>query len=46
LVTLAQVAAAGDLAGVVRAAADRDAATPVTPRLDLSANGEARFVLS
>ena len=35
LVTLAQVAAAGDLAGVARAAADRDAATPVTPRLDL-----------
>lgn len=45
LVTLAQVAAAGDLAGVVRAAATRDAATPVTPRLDLTDDGEARFVL-
>ncbi|KXK62225.1 NUDIX hydrolase [Micromonospora rosaria] len=31
--TLAQVAAAGDLAGVARAAAVRDAATPVMPRL-------------
>ncbi|MFG1841021.1 NUDIX hydrolase [Micromonospora sp. NPDC049175] len=45
LVTLAQVAAAGDLAGVARAAAHRDAATPVTPRLDLPPNGEPRFVL-
>jgi 8-oxo-dGTP pyrophosphatase MutT (NUDIX family) len=45
LVTLAQVAAAGDLAGVARAAAERDAATPVTPRLDLPPNGEPRFVL-
>ncbi|MFF0313292.1 NUDIX hydrolase [Micromonospora sp. NPDC005252] len=45
LVTLAQVAAAGDLAGVARAAADRDAATPITPRLDLPADGEPRFVL-
>ncbi len=43
MVTLAQVAAAGDLAGVAKAAATRDAATPVTPRLDL--NGEPRFVL-
>ncbi|MFJ8580484.1 NUDIX hydrolase [Micromonospora sp. NPDC093277] len=42
-VTLAQVTAAGDLAGVARAAAARDAATPVTPRLDLS--GDPRFVL-
>ena len=33
LVTLAEVAAAGDLAGVARASATRDAATPVTPRL-------------
>ncbi|MGW4497360.1 NUDIX hydrolase [Micromonospora sp. NPDC004336] len=45
-VTLAQVAACADLAGVVRAAADRDAATPVTPRLDEPAGGEPRFVLS
>ncbi|MEU7843226.1 NUDIX hydrolase [Micromonospora sp. NPDC049114] len=45
VVTLAQVAAAGDLAGVARAAADRDAATPITPRLDLPADGEPRFVL-
>ncbi|EEP71968.1 NUDIX hydrolase [Micromonospora sp. ATCC 39149] len=45
LVTLAQVAAAGDLAGVARASATRDAATPVTPRLDLPADGEPRFVL-
>ncbi|MEU4771398.1 NUDIX domain-containing protein [Micromonospora sp. NPDC023644] len=45
LVSLAQVAAGGDLAGVARAAATRDAATPVTPRLDAPADGEARFVL-
>ncbi|WP_346537942.1 NUDIX hydrolase [Micromonospora sp. DPT] len=45
LVTLAQVVAAGDLAGVARAAAGRDAATPVTPRLDLPDDGEPRFVL-
>ncbi|MEU3454001.1 NUDIX hydrolase [Micromonospora sp. NPDC006766] len=43
MVTLAQVAAAGDLTGVVEAAATRDAATPITPRLDL--NDEPRFVL-
>ncbi|MFG3576969.1 NUDIX hydrolase [Micromonospora chersina] len=46
MVTLAQVAAAGDLAGVARAAATRDAATPVTPSLDLPEDGEPRFVLS
>ncbi|WP_433344926.1 NUDIX hydrolase [Micromonospora sp. CA-111912] len=45
LVTLAQVAAAGDLAGVARASATRDAATPITPRLDLPETGEPRFVL-
>jgi 8-oxo-dGTP pyrophosphatase MutT (NUDIX family) len=33
LLTLAQVAAAGDLADVARLAGDRDAATPITPRL-------------
>ncbi|MGC4787064.1 NUDIX hydrolase [Micromonospora sp. DT178] len=45
LVSLAQVAAGGDLAGVARAAATRDAATPVTPRLDVPEIGEPRFVL-
>ncbi|MEU9738019.1 NUDIX hydrolase [Micromonospora chersina] len=45
MVTLAQVAAAGDLAGVARAAATRDAATPVTPSLDLPEDGEPRFIL-
>ncbi|MBQ1072283.1 NUDIX domain-containing protein [Micromonospora sp. C31] len=45
LVSLAQVAAGGDLAGVARAAATRDAANPVTPRLDEAETGEARFVL-
>jgi 8-oxo-dGTP pyrophosphatase MutT (NUDIX family) len=45
LVTLAEVAAAGDLAGVARAAADRDAASPITPRLDMPPNGKPRFVL-
>ncbi|MEW2375843.1 NUDIX domain-containing protein [Micromonospora sp. NPDC047812] len=45
LVSLAQVAAGGDLAGVARAAASRDAATPVTPRLDVPETGEPRFVL-
>ncbi|SBT52182.1 NUDIX hydrolase [Micromonospora narathiwatensis] len=45
LVTLAQVAAAGDLAGVTAAAATRDAATPITPRLDLPDAGAPRFVL-
>lgn len=33
MLTLEQVAAAGDLAGVARAAAGRNAATPITPRL-------------
>ncbi|MFG3421982.1 NUDIX domain-containing protein [Micromonospora sp. NPDC048063] len=46
LVTLAQVAAGGDLAGVAAAAATRDAATPVTPRLDVPDDGEPRFVLA
>ncbi|WP_406040303.1 NUDIX domain-containing protein [Micromonospora sp. NBC_00898] len=46
LVTLAQVAAAGDLAGVARAAAGRDAANPVTPHLDIPEHGEPRFLLS
>lgn len=46
LVSLSQVAACGDLAGVARAAATRDAATPVTPRLDEPDDGEPRFVLA
>ncbi|MCI4062977.1 NUDIX domain-containing protein [Micromonospora sp. R77] len=45
MVTLAEVAAAGDLAGVVAASATRDAATPITPHLDLAADGTARFHL-
>ncbi|MFG3598666.1 NUDIX hydrolase [Micromonospora chersina] len=45
LVTLAEVAAAGDLAGVAQAAATRDAASPVTPSLDLPEDGEPRFIL-
>ncbi|MEU9509051.1 NUDIX domain-containing protein [Micromonospora sp. NPDC048170] len=45
LVTLGQVADAGDLAGVVRASADRDAATPITPRLEFTDDSAARFVL-
>jgi hypothetical protein len=46
LVTLAQVAACGDLAGLPAAAAARDAATPVTPRLDLPEDGSPRFLLT
>ncbi|QGN46616.1 NUDIX hydrolase [Micromonospora sp. WMMD558] len=45
LVTLGQVAACGDLDGVVAASATRDPATPVTPHLDVRPDGEARFVL-
>ncbi|MGB2571963.1 NUDIX hydrolase [Micromonospora citrea] len=45
LVTLAQVAAAGDLAAVAHASTTRDAATPITPRLDLPDDGQPRFVL-
>ncbi|SCL20645.1 NUDIX domain-containing protein [Micromonospora nigra] len=45
LVTLAEVAACGGLDEVVRAAAGRDAASPVQPRLELSADGGARFLL-
>ncbi len=45
LITLQQVAAAGDLAGVARAAADRQVATPFAPRLEQPADGPARFVL-
>lgn len=46
LVNLAEVAAAGDLPGVAHAATTRDAATPITPRLDLPDEGEPRFLLT
>ncbi|WFE62559.1 NUDIX domain-containing protein [Micromonospora sp. WMMD714] len=46
LVTLAEVAAAGDLAGVARAAAGRDASTPVIPRLHLPEDGTPHFTLT
>ncbi|WP_433388068.1 NUDIX hydrolase [Micromonospora sp. KLBMP9576] len=45
LVTLGQVAGAGGLAGVARASAGRDAATPVAPRLEFADDTTARFVL-
>lgn len=45
LITLQQVAAAGDLDGVARAAARRQVATPLRPRLEQPADGPARFVL-
>ncbi|MEJ3743326.1 NUDIX hydrolase [Actinomycetes bacterium KLBMP 9797] len=35
-----------DVAAVLRAAADRDAATPVTPRVELSPDGTVRFLIS
>ncbi|WP_026184862.1 NUDIX hydrolase [Salinispora vitiensis] len=45
LVTLGQVAACRDLAGVIAAAATRDPATPVLPRLEDSGAGPPRFLL-
>ncbi len=45
LVTLREIAACDDLAAVARAAADRDAATPITPYLDLSDETGPRFHL-
>lgn len=45
LVTLGQVAACRDLAGVIAAAATRDPATPVMPRLEDSGAGPPRFLL-
>jgi 8-oxo-dGTP pyrophosphatase MutT (NUDIX family) len=45
MVTLAEVAACPDLAAVAAAAAGRDVATPVTPRLELPPDGEPRLVL-
>jgi 8-oxo-dGTP pyrophosphatase MutT (NUDIX family) len=44
-VTLAEVAAAGDLAGVRVASAVREVAVPVTPRLVTGVDGSLRFVL-
>lgn len=45
LVTLGQVAACQNLAGVVAAAANRDSASPVTPRLEDTGTGPPRFLL-
>ncbi|MEV4710592.1 NUDIX hydrolase [Micromonospora sp. NPDC049374] len=45
LVTLGELAACPDLAAVAAAAADRDAVTPITPRLDLSDPDRPRFYL-
>jgi 8-oxo-dGTP pyrophosphatase MutT (NUDIX family) len=44
-VTLAEVAACADLAGLPAAAAGRDVTTPITPRLEETADGAAQFVL-
>ncbi|RUL93848.1 NUDIX domain-containing protein [Verrucosispora sp. FIM060022] len=46
LVTLGEVAACPDLDAVARAASARDAATPITPRLDLSDPDDPRFHLT
>jgi 8-oxo-dGTP pyrophosphatase MutT (NUDIX family) len=45
IVTLAEVAACPRLAEVSTAAATRDVATPITPRLEMSPDGTGRFVL-
>ncbi|WBB74225.1 NUDIX domain-containing protein [Micromonospora sp. WMMD1128] len=45
MVTLAEVAAAGDLAAVARAAADRDPGTPIVPRIEGLDGASPRFVL-
>ena len=45
MVALAEVAACPDLASVPVAAAGRNAASPVTPRLELRPDGGSRFVL-
>ncbi|WP_038841330.1 NUDIX hydrolase [Salinispora arenicola] len=45
LVTLGQVAACQNLAGVVATAATRDSASPVTPRLEDTGTGPPRFLL-
>ncbi|WP_341717842.1 NUDIX domain-containing protein [Micromonospora sp. FIMYZ51] len=45
LITLGEIAACADLAAVARAAATRDAATPITPQLDLTGPDGPRFYL-
>ncbi|SCG75137.1 NUDIX hydrolase [Micromonospora humi] len=45
MVTLAEIAAAGDLPGVARAAADRDPGTPILPRIEGLDSAAPRFVL-
>lgn len=46
MLTLGQVAACPDLAALPRASAERDAATPITPRIEADVDGTPRFVLS
>ena len=46
MVTLAEVAAAGDLAGVARDAAERDPGTPILPYIEGLDGAEPRFRLS
>ncbi|MEV0001186.1 NUDIX hydrolase [Micromonospora sp. NPDC050980] len=45
MVTLAEIAAAGDLAGVARAAAERDPGTPIVPHIEDLDGAQPRFVL-
>ncbi|WP_431936400.1 NUDIX hydrolase [Micromonospora sp. RP3T] len=45
MVTLGEIAAAGDLAGVARAAAERDPGTPIMPRIEDLDGADPRFVL-
>ncbi|ATO16189.1 NUDIX hydrolase [Micromonospora sp. WMMA2032] len=45
MVTLGEIAAAGDLAGVARAAADRDPGTPILPRIEDLDGAQPRFLL-
>lgn len=45
MVTLGEIAAAGDLAGVARAAAEREPGTPIVPHIEDLDGAEPRFVL-
>ncbi|MFI7212613.1 NUDIX hydrolase [Micromonospora maritima] len=45
VVTLGEIAAAGDLAGVARAARERDPGTPILPRIEDLDGAEPRFLL-
>ncbi|MDG4804427.1 NUDIX domain-containing protein [Micromonospora sp. WMMD980] len=45
MVTLGEIAAAGDLAGVARAAAERDPGTPILPHIEDLDGPEPRFLL-